>query len=535
MAVGTGCEFSKALNVSPSGDYTFPNRKYLGDGRHVRLQPDRLQWETIVGVPKVRQYVKVSHVASDVDIVPFNNDIRTLQRAVAERVFYVKENGQFQRPPRPSHRFFKHKMTDVFGLLKACLPSTAPISHQQFVDGYKGRKKQVYQQALHDIRTGRSSLERDAQLNVFVKFEKTDHTTKIDPVPRVISPRDPKYNVRLGRYLKPLEERIFKSLGKLFGHRTVIKGADAVVSARLLREKWDRYRNPVAIGLDASRFDQHVSHDALKWEHGIYLQCFRQRKHVERLKSLLRLQLVNNCTGYTPDGRVRYSVRGTRMSGDMNTSLGNCVLMCSMIKQYSLDKGIDLQLANNGDDCVVFMEQSDLAHFEDGLFTWFYNLGFNMQIEAPVYDFGKIEFCQTKPVFDGHNWIMCRNPHTALVKDSVMMQPYQGESLFRGWLDAVGTGGMAMTGGLPVFQEVYRAFQRSGQKREIPQGLLPWSFRHMSMGLDRGYGPVTAQARASFYDSFGITPDEQICLEEYYSRLRICSTPGVYQPRGVFV
>jgi hypothetical protein len=205
-----------------------------------------------------------------------------------------------------------------------------------------------------------------------------------------------------------------------------------------------------------------------------------------------------------------------------------------MIKQYSLYKGVDLQLANNGDDCVVFMEKRDLERFSDGLFQWFYEMGFNMQIEKPVYDFGKIEFCQTKPVFDGTSWIMCRNPHTALVKDSVMLQPFQSEGLFKGWLDAVGTGGMAMTGGLPVFQEFYRAYQRCGQRREIPKALLPWSFRRMSHGMTRQHSAVHPSARSSFYDSFDITPDEQICLEEYYSQLTICSALGDYQPRSVF-
>lgn len=539
MAVGTGCEFSKALNVSSSGSYVFKNveddKKKRNQGRKADyIPPDRLQWETIVGVPRERRYTKVSHVASDIDIVPFNNDIQTLQRAVAERVFFVKENGEFTRPPRPAKHHFGNTMASVFTMLKKVLPSTAPVSHQQFVDSYKGRKKAFYQHALHDLRNGRSCVERDAQLNVFVKFEKTDHTSKKDPVPRVISPRDPKFNIRVGRYLKPLEERMFKSLGNLFGHRTVIKGADAAMSAKLLKEKWDMFRNPVAVGLDASRFDQHVSYDALKWEHSVYLQCFKQGKHRRRLARLLDLQLSNHCTGYTPDGRLKYTVRGTRMSGDMNTSLGNCVLMCSMIKQYSLYKNINMQLANNGDDCVVFMEKRDLERFSDGLFTWFYQLGFNMQVEEPVFEFGHIEFCQTKPVFDGSTWVMCRNPHTALVKDSVMLQPFQGASLFRGWLDAVGTGGLAMTGGLPVFQEFYRAYQRSGLRREIPQGLLPWSFRHMSDGMKREYGPVTPAARSSFYDSFGITPDEQLCLEEYYSQLQICSEPGSYQTRTVF-
>lgn len=499
-----------------------------------KFPPDRLQWETTVGCAKIRKYTRISKVGSDVEIIPFNNDIQTLQRAVVERVFTVKSDSKFIRPPRPAKRHFGDTMAGVFKLLKGFLPSTAPISHDSFVMSYKGRKQEVYKQALREIREAGSNVKDDAKLNVFVKFEKTDHTSKKDPVPRVISPRDPKFNIRVGRYLKPLEDRLFKSLGKLFGHKTVIKGVNAVRSAELLREKWDMFREPVAVGLDASRFDQHVSLDALRWEHLIYLNCFKQRKHHDRLRRLLKLQELNTCVGYTPDGKLKYNVKGTRMSGDMNTSLGNCVLMCSMIKAYLMERGINGQLANNGDDCVVFMEKVDLNHFSDGLYDWFLALGFNMAIEAPVYQFDEIEFCQTKPVFDGLGWIMCRNPHTAINKDSVMLKPYASASEFRGWLDAVGTGGLAMAGGIPVFQELYRTYQRCGQRRKISEDLLPWSFTNMSKGMTRQYGTVSPAARASFYWAFDVTPDEQIALEDYYSKLIIGPDLGLYEPREVF-
>jgi hypothetical protein len=416
------------------------------------------------------------------------------------------------------------------------LPSTAPISHQQFVDGCTtGRKRLCYQRALDEIRAGRSSVEEDAELRVFVKYEKTDRTTKTDPVPRIISPRDPKFNIRVGRYLRPLEKRIFKSIAKLYGHTTVFKGMNAVESARVIKEKWDSFREPVAVGLDASRFDQHVSREALQWEHQVYLKCFPQSKHRDRLARLLRLQEVNRCRGEVADGTVEYVVEGTRMSGDMNTSLGNCLLMCSMIHAHAASVGVPVQLANNGDDCVVFMERSDLHKYMGGLSAWFLEMGFNMVVEKPSYELEEIEFCQTRPIFDGISWIMCRNPHTAIVKDSVMLKNWDGPGLYRGWLDAVGTGGIALTGMLPVFQDLYAAYIRSGERRPIPQDLLPWSFRTWKEGVNREYGDVHPACRASFYYAYGITPDEQVCLEKYYSRLHIRDTIVPYVPRTVFV
>jgi hypothetical protein len=475
----------------------------------------------------------VAGVGPDIEIVPFNNDLNTLLRGVCERVFFVKGDGGFVRPPRPQEGVFSRRLQATRDALVPLLPSTAPCTHQQFVDSYQGRKRRLYQGALDRLRAGRSRLEEESALNIFVKFEKTDRTTKADPVPRVISPRDPRFNIRVGRYLKPLEKRIFTSIKRLFGDTTVLKGYNAVESARIMKTKWDDFRNPVAVGLDASRFDQHVSLDALRWEHSIYGECFRG-KHRDRLKRLLSYQEVNHCTGYVEDGTVKYSIEGTRMSGDMNTSLGNCLLMCSMIHAYSLFTGVRLRLANNGDDCVVFMEKHDLNKFMAPLSQWFLEMGFNMAVEEPVYDFDAIEFCQTKPVFDGADYIMCRNPHTAIIKDSVMLKNWDTSSVYRGWLDAVGTGGLALAGQLPVFQELYSAYIRSGKRRPIPQELLPWSFRQLSEGVNRKYGSVHPACRSSFYTAFGITPDEQECLERYYSGIRIGDVPVPYAPRVVF-
>jgi len=418
------------------------------------------------------------------------------------------------------------------------------MSHQQFVDSCRGRKRVTYQNALDELRGMPHNLSEDAKIRVFVKFEKTDRTIKRDPVPRVISPRDPKFNIRVGRYFRRIEEKIFVSLGKLFGHRTVIKGVDVVEAASILKEKWDMFKRPVAVGLDASRFDQHVSLDALKWEHKVYLECFKG-KHKKRLGNLLSYQLRNHCVGVCDDGRLHYTVNGTRMSGDMNTSLGNCVLMCSMMYAYSLETGIKFQLANNGDDCVCFMEEEDLERFNLGVNRFFLKLGFNMVVEEPAHRFEELEFCQTKPVYDGTTWTLCRSPLTATAKDSVLLRDPKntGDAFIRQWYDAIGTGGLALAGGLPVFNNFYRLFQRSGQFNRInwkgkrvsmdAHEMLPWFMRETGIKGTRTFCEITPEARCSFWSAYGMTPDEQIALEDYYDSLTLTPALGaVWEPRA---
>jgi hypothetical protein len=508
------------------------------------VPPSTLVVERRLGVPKVRQCVRISHTSPNIQIAPFNENLETLRRAVAERVFLVKEDGAFRSPPKPSPGHFADQLAGVRDLLKPFLPSTAPMDLRATVDTFKGCKRKRYMEAYNNILFKRSTLSKDAAVSVFVKYEKTDRTTKKDPVPRVISPRSPEFNLRVARYLRKIEDKVFDALGDLFGHKTVMKGVTMDQTARLVSEKWNMFRRPVAVGLDASRFDQHVSREALEFEHTIYKECFRLKKDKVKLGKLLKYQLKNHCTGYTEDGKVSYTTDGTRMSGDMNTSLGNCVLMCMMIKGYAMSTGIDLQLANNGDDCVVFLEQSDLPKFRKNLNVWFRKMGFNMVVEDPSYCLEDVEFCQTRPVFDGSRWVMCRNPWTAIAKDSVLLKHPKSVSsgYFKQWCDAVGTGGIALAGGMPVFQSFYQLMKRSGQvvrknsrgiKKFIPKEHLPYYMQEGQRG-NRRVSPITDEARASFYFAFDITPDEQIELENYYDLMVIQPQFGDWHPRAVF-
>jgi len=454
-------------------------------------------------------------------IIPFNHTFHCLQRAVCERVFFVKKEGEFVRPPQP--RAFASVLLSTRASLLKLLPHIVPWTTQEFLDSCKGAKKKRYEEAAESF-TVMDFCKADSNVEVFIKYEKTDRTTKQDPVPRVISPRSPRYNLKLGKYIKKLEPLLFKSLGKLFGDVTVIKGYNAYKAATILRKKWETFNNPVAVGLDASRFDQHVSREALEWEHSIYTSCFHG-KHREKLGKLLKMQCVNRCVGYAKDGKLKYTIEGTRMSGDMNTSLGNCVLMCSMIKAYADYVGVNCRLANNGDDCVVFMEQKDLGKFSEPLYNWFLDMGFDMKIEKPVSVFEQVEFCQTHPIYDGNRWLMVRNVATAISKDSVFLQPYQSRKQVFNWLAAVGMGGLRLTGGLPIFQNFYKVFDRYGVPGRNPTAYMSWYTRHSLDNMDRDFSPVSAEARASFWEAYDITPDEQILEEKFYDNLRIdCKT-----------
>lgn len=116
---------------------------------------------------------------------------------------------------------------------------------------------------------------------------------------------------------------------------------------------------------------------------------------------------------------MRYTTEGTRCSGDVNTGMGNCILMVSIVTAYMWENKApvsDFSILNNGDDCLLFVKPH-LAHLLPGIVPWFSALGFVMKLEKPVTVLEDIEFCQTKPVFDGEKWRMVRSYPTSASKD----------------------------------------------------------------------------------------------------------------------
>lgn len=459
-----------------------------------------------------------SGVSTPLNLGVYNENVTALERAVKERVFFVRDGDGFREPPTPRGGAFASCLAGTRKQLSRFLPSAAPLTYAEFVSTFRGRKMRVYQAAADSLMAV-SLTRKDANIRCFVKYEKINFSAKHNPAPRVISPRTPRYNTEVGRFLRPVENRIFKAIDRLFGQPTVMKGYNSSQCARIMRAKWDSFADPVAVGMDASRFDQHVSIQALEWEHDVYVSCFPRTAHRKKLASLLSMQLRNRCGAFLGDGSLHYVTEGGRMSGDMNTSLGNCLLMCSMIHAYLASVKVSAQLANNGDDCVVFMERSSLSLFSRGVAGFFLELGFNMVVEPFVSSFEEIEFCQTRPVMCdviGPDYVMVRLPTVAVAKDCVALKPWTSRKEYLGWVQAVGDGGIALTGGIPVFQEFYSMLRRFGEKWSKIGEFESWGGLARSRGMSRVYGSVAPEVRASFYFAFGITPDEQMAIEDAY-------------------
>lgn len=467
---------------------------------------------------KQRKYHVVSRMGDNHNLGVFNNNVSAVERAMVERYFLCKVGDNFLPALQttrddwntPALRAFSVGCSDYVRQL------ATKVSLRQVVNSYSGAKRRVYENALRSLY--RKPINRkDANLRPFTKFEKQD----LSKAPRIINPRSPRYNLMLGQYLKLTEKTYFKAINRAWGEHTthtVIKGLNTLESAAVLRQKWDRFRDPVALGLDATKFDMHVSVHALQYEHGVYNDTFRDAE----LAMLLGWQCDNKGVAYCPDGSVAFRMPGTRSSGDLNTSLGNCIIMCALLYEMCTQLRLPSELANNGDDCVLIFERAELERVLECVPDFFRRKGFRMTVEDPVHEFEQIEFCQSQPVRLEAGWCMVRNVRTCLKKDPMCLLPIQNDRIWRKWLGAVGECGMASVPGCPVLSSFYRAFLRNG--RTATRRFINHAFRNTGvverMTLVKS-DYISEGARASFARAFNISPDYQLALEHYFDRLRI--------------
>jgi len=333
----------------------------------------------------------------------------------------------------------------------------------------------------------------------------------------------------LGRHIKDVEHDIFKAIDHAFDetgqHRTVAKGMNMNERGLVIAEMWNSFDNPVAVGLDASRFDQHINDKLLNFEHSIYpLFCEGAGDgDLRPLRELLRSQLINYGRYYGKDGTIKYAVKGGRMSGDMNTSSGNVIIMCALMYSYISSKGLSkrVKLLNDGDDCVLIMDERTREAFTSGLKEWFLDMGITMEYDGVYRYLEEVEFCQARPLFDSQlGYRLVPRPSKRLYSDLVSTKDLSVKKVHDKWLGAVAGCGLASCSGVPVFQEFYTWLAKE-VKPYIPiEGSPHYRFRQeLVKGMTMRYRMPTVEERISFFHAFDITPAEQELLEQYFSTL----------------
>lgn len=478
---------------------------------------------TEIGVPtKTRAILRFAHAGDGAEFIVHDNSVANARRALMERVYYREVNGQLVPPPGTSDAVWLALCGEFRRLVCSKLPASDPKTLQEFLEGYHGdRRYERYRQAVESL--GHTDVgPEDSWVRAFVKAEKIAlGPNKRDPCPRLIQPRDPRYNAAVGRWLRHLEKPLYKAIKKATkAHRVtaaVAKGRNASATASLLRDCWDELLDPICVSLDASRFDQHVSRPALRYEHSFYKWAYRCHD-VSELSALLGWQLQTKGTVRCVDGFIKYTNEGGRMSGDMNTSTGNCLLMTAMMWSWA-NKATKQRtyIIDNGDDVLVMMERGDLANFQNGLTDYFTSLGFTITTDGVADLFERIQFCQTQPVWCGDQWVMVRDPRKCIAKDLTTILPIKSTKHILQYLGSVGKCGLSLTGGCPVLQGFYeRLVELSDGKWSARDNQMESGFYQLARGMTRTPRTITTESRVSFWAAFGIHPHDQDSLEMYH-------------------
>lgn len=311
-----------------------------------------------------------------------------------------------------------------------------PYSFEEAVKTFPRAKRESYLRHSRAVELG----DVNPSIQAFVKFERLIDTNKD---PRMIQFRHKSYGLELATYLKPIEHAIY-GLKSPSGGRAIAKGLNMNQRAAEIHAKMQLFARPVVYSIDASRWDAHVQQPHLKIEHAVYNTVWR----CQRLRDLLSSQLVNR--GTTSTG-LKYTVPGGRMSGDMNTALGNCLLMCVFV--FTLLEKFSYEIFDDGDDCLVFFDEKDEVVIRHALLGGLSGLGFNIKLENRATQLEQVLFCQARPVWNGERYTMVRDPRK-IVGFGLAASKFRGNhKQLKAYAKSVGVCELALNRGIPVLQE----------------------------------------------------------------------------------
>lgn len=447
------------------------------------------------------------------------NDVGNVVVSVHERVLGRTSDGVWERTLQPEGGSFKTPgMARFSSRLKLSLGGhSLPVTTEAFLGHYRGQKRRRYEAAARSLET-RSVRKQDSYPSVFIKAEKWLE----DKPGRLISARSPRYNLEVGRYLLPAEPMVYRAIDGVWGSATIMKGYTPERRAAVIRDHFGSFSDPVAVGLDFSKFDQHISQAALAFEHAIYLGMYRGDAHLQKL---LSWQLSTVCYANVKDGTVRYEVTGGRMSGDMNTAMGNCLLSAGLLWAYCWEQGITAKAVVDGDDSVAFMERKDLKRFLADIPSWMARRGFRLVMEEPVYHISEVEFCQSRYVAMAPP-TMVRNPLKAITQDHTWIE--DRSITMPEVLAATGLGGLSLYGHVPVLGAYYNMLARTTQPSSKTLARLDFRSSWLrDATMDGHYVEPSESSRYEFWASWGICPGMQRALEADFNATSLRSLDGI--------
>jgi hypothetical protein len=403
--------------------------------------------------------------------------------------------------PQPTFNY--DSILEIFDRLLAKNPVVlVPYKRHKVVNGYSGSWRAKYfeaQQKYHEI----GLLDRHSRVTLFCKDDLEMGVPA--KAPRAIQYRNPIFALEQGRFTKPIE-KWFYSLRDQYD--TIIIGkADPFTIANALAEKSKHFSDPVYLMLDASKFDSCVDIRWLQICLSVYLRLFPGRFH-RTINYIWKKTFLNQ--GRTRKG-LRFKTSGTRMSGDMDTGLGNSIIMVLMLTAYMETQGVRHSLLVNGDDSLIVISKADLEKARD--ISCFKSYGFNMKFEV-AHTINQAEFCQSRYMESDYGPTMARKPARIMGRTSWTTRDY-GQSKIRAFVNTLGLCERAASFGVPIASTMATCMIQAAQTTKQIE-LKPWLKEHylkMKKPWKTGHPTISLEARLSFQEAWDISPEEQLDIE----------------------
>lgn len=428
---------------------------------------------------------------------------------------------------RPNEKYIEEYVTP-FAVTLAKYCSARPVRYSEVYAGYTGAKRARYQRAHENLlKQGKLVRKDQSRVKMFVKMEayKFDEE-KPYPDCRAIQFRSFEYTLQLASIIRRAEHKMYLAkdipgfgLGRHFGKNLCPRSL-----ARELRRAYDSIPGCNVVLLDVSRFDAHVSRPIMKRVEHVF---WNNACDHPQLSELLGWKLDNEGSARSGGDRIKYKVKGGRMSGDADTGASNCVqVACALASLAEVAHITRFAMNVNGDDSV-FLFEGDLS--DEQIVAHFDKLGMEVKIEGRPGSFEEIDYCQARPVLVAGDWVMVRNPTKVMTKVG-MTHKRQGVSNYLKRVYTTCLGELALARGTPVIQPylerllliVHSQMNRRSARRPILGQAISDSYR-LSGWLPSDWKsgrtiPISSETRKSFANAFGISITEQIRLEGEISR-----------------
>jgi len=394
---------------------------------------------------------------------------------------------------------------------QASLRVDGPWTYQDVINHYSGKRRQAYESAFKSLIKDPIQPD-DARVRMFIKGDKLDASVKGQRAyPRCIQYRGTRYCLELARYVKPLDYFLFNYRGPRRGvpaSRMITKGLGRDKVGDLTFSKWSNFKKPIGVSIDFSKMDAHEATEVLDKIDGIYLGVHGNEAF---LRTLLSWRKVNKCRS---SNGLKYEVQGTRMSGDLDTSTGNCLI--AMLALIAVLKVMGIRKWDaiiDGDDVVLIFEESDERFFDHTTMSSLYlGLGFEVEITNRYERMEDIIFCQSKFVeYATDKWMLVQDYRKVLSGGLDSHRHYHSAGS-EGVLKSIGECYHHLYKGIPVlglFFKPLTLLNVKGAKIENTEVGLVMA-RNAVAHKDEN---VTYGARLSFQRAFGLSVAEQLQLE----------------------